>query len=212
MSFFKSYLVTTSHLDKKSFINFLIKNNSSKGADLLAVETVTLYPEEDKLTISINQVRDLKETLAFGTGDHKLRLVIIQPADVLTLQAQNALLKILEEPPANTVLVLATLNPSQILPTIHSRCVFINLNENNHKEKKDSELVLKFNSYTEAINQAKHYKDKTQAIEILKLVAQNSKLKAKKRELILETVKQLEGNFNLKLALEALFFQFVSPK
>jgi DNA polymerase III subunit delta' len=60
----------------------------------------------------------------------KRKVGIIYDADCLNQQAQNAFLKTLEEPPSKSVFILATGNPSSLLPTIRSRCHFITLLEN----------------------------------------------------------------------------------
>ena len=59
------------------------------------------------------------------TGPYKI--YILNEAEKLTLQAQNALLKTIEEPPAYAVILLLTSNADSLLPTISSRCVTLNL-------------------------------------------------------------------------------------
>ncbi len=54
------------------------------------------------------------------------KIYIIDEAQKLTLQAQNALLKTIEEPPAYAVVMLLADNPDALLPTISSRCVQLN--------------------------------------------------------------------------------------
>ena len=75
-------------------------------------------------SISIESVRELKQFLQLRVpGSSQIaRLVIIEQADCLTTQAQNALLKILEEPPKDTVLILTVAEESALLPTVRSRC------------------------------------------------------------------------------------------
>lgn len=79
-----------------------------------------LTPDEDKKTISVEQVRQKISTLSLTAEGW--RVVIIDSADELHLNAANALLKTLEEPNSKTVLVLISHNPSRLLPTIISRC------------------------------------------------------------------------------------------
>lgn len=61
--------------------------------------------------------------LAFADGSHQggRRVIIIEPAEALNLQAANALLKVLEEPPANVVFILVSHHSERLLPTILSR-------------------------------------------------------------------------------------------
>jgi len=73
----------------------------------------------------------------------KRKVGIIYDADCLNMQAQNAFLKTLEEPPLKSVFILATGNPFSLLPTIRSRCHLITLLENAcaYKFKGKEELV-----------------------------------------------------------------------
>jgi DNA polymerase III subunit delta' len=81
-----------------------------------------VQPEEGKATLAIDQIRELAATLALQPHTAPVKLAVITPADAMTLQAANALLKTLEEPPGAAVLVLVTSRPSRLPPTIRSRC------------------------------------------------------------------------------------------
>jgi DNA polymerase-3 subunit gamma/tau len=71
---------------------------------------------------SIDDVRDLRDKIAFAPIDGRFKVYIIDEVHMLTREAFNALLKTLEEPPANVVFVLATTEPHKIPETIISRC------------------------------------------------------------------------------------------
>lgn len=78
----------------------------------------------DNKSISIEQIRELQKTLTLRTTGNtsKIRRVLcILDADSMTTEAQNAMLKTLEEPPADTVIVLTTHQYEDLLPTIRSR-------------------------------------------------------------------------------------------
>jgi len=79
-------------------------------------------PLEDKKSIGVDQVREACERLAMTSMRRGYRVAIVEPADKMTPQAQNALLKTLEEPAARTVIVLVTARPSALLATLRSRC------------------------------------------------------------------------------------------
>ncbi|MFC1517282.1 DNA polymerase III subunit gamma/tau [Candidatus Margulisiibacteriota bacterium] len=70
----------------------------------------------------IDEIRDLREKIAFAPVEGKYKIYIIDEAHMLTEPAFNALLKTLEEPPENTIFVLATTEPHKIPVTILSRC------------------------------------------------------------------------------------------
>ena len=82
----------------------------------------TRPPYKLRKEISVEDIRSMNNFLRFTPAISKWRTVIIDSADEMNLNAQNALLKTLEEPPANTVLVLVSNTPSKLLPTIKSRC------------------------------------------------------------------------------------------
>ena len=72
---------------------------------------------------SVDNVRDLIETFrTLPPPNYKHKVYIIDEVHMLSVSAFNALLKSLEEPPANTVFILATTEPHKILPTVISRC------------------------------------------------------------------------------------------
>jgi DNA polymerase III subunit delta' len=74
-------------------------------------------------SIGIDQVRELKTFLQLTPHSSSRKICIIDDADRLTIQAQHALLKLLEEPPAHSLIMLVSAYPGRLLPTIHSRCM-----------------------------------------------------------------------------------------
>jgi DNA polymerase-3 subunit delta' len=72
--------------------------------------------------ISVAQVRELSEFISLTSAMSPWRVVAIDSADDLERSAANALLKILEEPPANTIFLLVSHAPGRLLATIRSRC------------------------------------------------------------------------------------------
>ncbi|HEX8205628.1 MAG TPA: DNA polymerase III subunit gamma/tau [Solirubrobacteraceae bacterium] len=71
---------------------------------------------------SVDDVRDLRERVGYAPVSGKHKVYILDEAHMLTPQAWNAFLKTLEEPPPNTVFVLATTEAGKILPTVADRC------------------------------------------------------------------------------------------
>ncbi|MDO4177843.1 MAG: DNA polymerase III subunit gamma/tau [Phascolarctobacterium sp.] len=70
----------------------------------------------------IDEIKALREQLAFAPVNGKYKVYIIDEVHMLTTEAFNALLKSLEEPPAHVIFILATTDPHKIPATIHSRC------------------------------------------------------------------------------------------
>jgi DNA polymerase-3 subunit delta' len=78
--------------------------------------------------IRISQIRDLCDTLSLKPYEAKIRVVILSDAQAMNTAAGNALLKILEEPPDNTMLILTATEKSDLIPTVSSRCQNIKFN------------------------------------------------------------------------------------
>jgi DNA polymerase-3 subunit delta' len=76
----------------------------------------------DKKSIPVEIIRDVRTFLSLTPGEGEWRVVIIDSADDLNPNSANAVLKILEEPPARALLLLVSHEPGGLLPTIRSRC------------------------------------------------------------------------------------------
>lgn len=90
-------------------------------------ESATKKKASKKTQITVTQIRQLIDFLSLSS--HQVqgrRIILISPAEALNLASANALLKMLEEPPANTLFLLVASQPQRLLPTIISRCQVIN--------------------------------------------------------------------------------------
>lgn len=100
-----------------------------KPCHLLAARThpdiTNIEPPEEGKVIAVDQVRALADFLVLRphTADHKIAL--IQPAEAMNINAANSLLKMLEEPPAGTMLILVSHAPHLLPVTIRSRCISV---------------------------------------------------------------------------------------
>ncbi|KMK67742.1 DNA polymerase III subunit delta' [Puniceibacterium sp. IMCC21224] len=75
-----------------------------------------------KTQLTVEEVRKLRNFFSLSATDGGRRVVIVDSADEMNPSAANAILKLLEEPPARTTLLLISHQPSRLLPTIRSRC------------------------------------------------------------------------------------------
>jgi hypothetical protein len=103
----------------KEIAEFIASKLVSKPGQL------TYLNAEDKNTIGVERIRSLKRDLSLRadlTERLVSRILIIEEADKLTIEAQNALLKLIEELPNQTVIVLFTAEIAKLLPTVVSRC------------------------------------------------------------------------------------------
>ncbi len=104
------------------------------GKDAL-LDLIVLAPEvtekngiSKQRDIPIESVRDVQKSLSLFPYHGKYKILIIDDAHKLNTAAQNALLKILEEPNPTTIIILVTHAADKILPTIQSRCQMMNFN------------------------------------------------------------------------------------
>ena len=177
--------------EKKNRIKYI--NESATKQKIHPVDIKLIEKEEDSKntqSIGIESIKKVKETVYFKPVQSEQKLLIIEDAHLLTTEAQNALLKLLEEPPANTLIYLGTDSAETLLPTIRSRCTVITLEE---KQKalsaKDLEEITTFihNLETMTIGDKLKYaeqygKDKQKALKWL------TKLITALREKVLEHV------------------------
>ena len=150
-----------------------------KACQLIQAEShpdfLTLYPEEEGKAIKVDQVRELINKIALTSYGQRSRVIIISPADALNVNASNSLLKTLEEPPANTVLILISDKPSKLTATIRSRTQMIRFDLPSTEQSlqwlkqhdvDNAELVLKLSAgaplsaLTMAEDEALHIRDK----------------------------------------------------
>jgi DNA polymerase-3 subunit delta' len=81
--------------------------------------------QPDGAAIKINQIRELKHQLVFPPLEAKYRVVVIEDVHTMRREAANSLLKTLEEPEENNLLILTADQAGEILPTILSRCQIV---------------------------------------------------------------------------------------
>jgi len=102
------------------------KNQHPDVMTIVPIEEASIFPEDKHIKklkkISINQIRELKKHLNLSSFNSSYKIAIIDPAEKMTEEAMNALLKILEEPMGRTVLILIVNTSSNLPDTIVSRC------------------------------------------------------------------------------------------
>lgn len=101
---------------------------------------VTIIMEEGSVGIEI--VRKLHETLFLKPYKRKEKMIVIEAADALTVTAQNALLKTLEEPPVHAYLFLCSKNEDMFLPTVLSRCSIIQVDTSVILTRPESDIQM----------------------------------------------------------------------
>ncbi len=99
---------------------------SGAHPDLLVLERGIDEKGKDKQALDVAQLRKVAPFLRMTASEGGWRVVIVDDADTMNRNAQNALLKILEEPPENVLLILVAHRSGALIPTIRSRCRVIN--------------------------------------------------------------------------------------
>jgi len=169
--------LTTLAVDKE---NPVYSKVASKGhPDLLTLERPTdSKTQKQKNDINVETARKVAPFLRMTSADGGWRVVIINDADTMNRNAQNSILKILEEPPKNALLILVCNRLGAMIPTIRSRCRVLNfepLSSDNFNQllkmeygggfsDNEKELLLTFSN--QSIGQAKNIIDKN-LIEVI---------------------------------------------
>lgn len=148
-----------------------------------SLHNLQLY-NQDQEGFKIKTVREIIEASSFGSYDSQLRVFAILHAQQASIPAQNALLKIIEEPPANSLVILVTAYPKQLLPTIHSRCIRVNADKSTKDEQQigysaaesrvyppeitdiAKQLLASNFNLAQAIDLAENYKKREQGLEL----------------------------------------------
>jgi len=104
-----------------------IAGGSFSDVQVVGLATTSGDTTRSKTEISIEQIRELQHTASLAPFEGRCRVFIIDQAERLSLEASNALLKTIEEPPQGVVFILLTTNEEAILPTVVSRCQCLEL-------------------------------------------------------------------------------------
>ena len=100
-------------------------------------------PGGDANQIKVNQVRELQAMLGSKAVEDQFQVAVFVDAHRMNEQAQNRLLKTLEEPPEDTLLLLLTDSPRELLPTVRSRCRILDFREEAPApDQKEQDMVL----------------------------------------------------------------------
>lgn len=104
---------------------------------------LNILEKPDEVSIGIEDIRNFQQKISLTPFKGKFKSGIIKNAEKLTTEAQNALLKTLEEPPLNTILILLSERQELFLPTVLSRCKIIKLKEKISKipEKENDQYI-----------------------------------------------------------------------
>lgn len=142
------------------------------------------YIEPEGNSIKIEQIRDLQKKIQEKPIISEEKIYIINDADLMTQEAQNCLLKTLEEPPEFATIILIGSNETAFLPTIKSRCTILHFNKINNEDIKKyllenynindiSENMLEV--FQGSIGKALKLKDKQEEYQKIELIVEQIK-------------------------------------
>lgn len=207
-----------------SFISnsiFYIENESKKildSSNLNHPDYFELTTLEDKSTIGINEVKNFTTKAYIKPFIAKNKVFVIKNAELMTIEAQNSMLKLIEEPPLDTYIFFQADNFSKLLLTIRSRCsiVFID-NENIYLNSKlpnlESILKMKYEERYQIIKDIsddKLIQNKSYISELIdKFIFESQNLNSfvKIVSLCIESKKYISNNVTPKNVLELLFLK-----
>jgi DNA polymerase III delta prime subunit len=124
-------LIARDKTKRQKYIHQFCKDRSIDPLDITVIEKETAIKQNIN-TIGIDEVKNMQKKLFLKPIKSQTKAVILEDAQLLTIEAQNALLKVLEEPPANTIIILSSDSIEPLLATIISRCQIIEIKDKNH--------------------------------------------------------------------------------
>ncbi len=175
-----------------------------------AHDVVTLMPIDN--AIGIDAVRSITSELSFKPRSSSFSVLVVRGAHALSEEAQQALLKTLEEPAGDSHILLETQEPFSLLPTILSRCHMIRLREAKIPDKSVNELFLR-----SSVGERMKTIDTIAKTQVDALIFVDQTMRALHEELVhssehakllralLTARTQLLGNANPKLVLDVAF-------
>ena len=119
------------------------KIKSNVHPDLVTISRPLDDNGNKKREISVDQIRDMSADAYVLPNEAKAKVYIIEDADTMNIPAQNAALKLFEEPPENVAFILCVENMEKLLITVRSRCVAIKRNAEDEEPSKEAMKMAK---------------------------------------------------------------------
>ncbi len=204
-----SFIVSS--VDRKKRSDYVQDFLQNEKIDKFDVTYIGIESSKNQNSIGIDEIKNLQIKIFLKPIKSPKKAIIIEDGDSLTVEAQNALLKVLEEPPSHTIIILNVENIENLLPTIISRCQIVTLSTVNLKlsedEKRELEELIKCLSAISAGEMLKKAesmsKDKDKAIDMVgKLILLLREKMLQKSEKADPEVKQIKSFQELYILLK----------
>lgn len=212
----QSILILGKKEETKEETEKIIKENKISKFDVDIIET--------EKSVGIGEIRSLQKRIFLKPGQSEQKAVVLEAFFGMTTESQNAFLKVLEEPPANTIIIILASSLDFFLPTVLSRCSLINLGKTKKLSEQDIAENFKIlfdlkNNYSKALVIAQdNSKDKETALQFLEAMIisvhdnlnNNKDFSLQKLGIVLKDLQKTHTiikttNINTRFALENLF-------
>lgn len=208
--------------DRNTASSHVLKLLKEKGVNSFDIN-LQVYEK----AMGIEDVRSIQKSILLKPFRGKTKAIAIEAYENITTEAQNALLKILEEPPVNTIITISASTKELMLPTILSRCKIIELKE--EEKPTTSENIMKFNGILNIILKgnigdklkiaqdiAKDAEETSAWLEKMSIFVKNELMRDSKNFKYLNFLKELQKTYKVikstnvskRVALENLFLSF----
>lgn len=212
----QSFIIVSKDIQKaKELVQAMAKERKISKFDIFSLET--------EKAVGIADIRGLSKQIFLKPMQGEQKMVVLEAFFGITVDAQNAFLKVLEEPPLSTTIIILA-NSNFFLPTILSRCLLIELDKEISIDKTEEKEILEIISRLETQGVGERLKlaqdlakDKQQTLiflEKLIIITRNQMVKnqqlslGKNLEVLQKYYKELkQSNVNLRLSLENLFLE-----
>lgn len=190
----------------------LVSNYLAKHKNLSTLKNISFFNQE-LINFPIEEVRRMQTEAGYSASlsGQEDRVLVLLNFDSASIPAQNAALKIIEESPIKTLVLLLCFKIEKILETIVSRCLVIQLDTK--KQLINAENINQTFSwpqnYSQVISLVEQYKDRLKAINLIEQLLKDSKLEYQKKQVLLQAYQALNNNQNTQLTLENCFFSLV---
>lgn len=212
----QSFIIVSKDIQKaKELVQAMAKERKISKFDIFSLET--------EKAVGIADIRGLSKQIFLKPMQGEQKMVVLEAFFGITVDAQNAFLKVLEEPPLSTTIIILT-NSNFFLPTVLSRCLLIEQDKEISIDKTEEKEILEIISSLETLGVGERLKlaqdlakDKQQALIFLGkliIITRNQMVKnqqlslGKNLEVLQKYYKELkQSNVNLRLSLENLFLE-----
>jgi len=200
--------------EKLSSLQKIVYDYLAQQKKFSNLQNISFFNQE-LINFPIEEIRRMQVEAGYSASlnGQEDRALVLLNFDSASSAAQNAALKIIEESPVQTLILILCFKIEKILETIVSRCLIIQFDQEQIQTNlKNSELINDFSwpkNYSQAIALAEIYKDRLKALNLVENLLKEKQLNQEKKQALLKAYQDLNHNQNTQLTLENCFFSLV---